>query len=191
MKSVTFRPFTEAALQASPNPRAIAEAFGRETGDVLALVQRHEGKIGSLLANAENGTFTLDGKVLRKELFNTTRDVPEGWAMGSFPKGSVFLNTVLTPSLEAEGFARELIRRAQQLRKEAGLRKHDVIVLGIEAPELASSISAFEKELCGRTGAASLHLGEITPGEKWTHRVTARIKGKDATIALKKATKHE
>ena len=45
----------------------------------------------------------------------------------------VVLDTTLTPSLEQEGFAREITRRVQALRKKAGLSRNDKIKLIIES----------------------------------------------------------
>ena len=45
----------------------------------------------------------------------------------------VVLDTTLTPSLEQEGFARELTRRVQALRKKAGLSRNDKVKLIIES----------------------------------------------------------
>lgn len=45
----------------------------------------------------------------------------------------VVLDTTLTPSLEQEGFAREITRRVQALRKKAGLKKNDRVKLVIES----------------------------------------------------------
>jgi isoleucyl-tRNA synthetase len=103
---------------------------------------------------------------------------------GHLPKGSVFLSTRLTPELEAEGFARELIRRAQQLRKEAGLQKNDRISLWIDAPELADAVKRFEKEIGERVGANSVTFGSVDSCDETS---STKIKGKHASLGLKKA----
>ncbi|MDE0573447.1 isoleucine--tRNA ligase [Demequina sp. B12] len=48
--------------------------------------------------------------------------------------GFVLLNTELTPELEAEGFARDLIRSVQDTRKAEGLQVSDRIVLSLTVP---------------------------------------------------------
>ena len=40
---------------------------------------------------------------------------------------NLFLETTLTPELEAEGFAREIVRRIQSMRKELDLDVEDMI----------------------------------------------------------------
>ena len=48
--------------------------------------------------------------------------------------GFVVLDTAVTPELEAEGTARDLVRAVQQARKDAGLQVSDRIALTITAP---------------------------------------------------------
>jgi len=52
-----------------------------------------------------------------------------------FKKGklNVTLNKELNPELEREGYTREVIRRIQDLRKKAGLKKQDKIILMIDS----------------------------------------------------------
>jgi isoleucyl-tRNA synthetase len=44
------------------------------------------------------------------------------------------VDTVLTPELEAEGWARETVNRIQNLRKDSGLEITDRISLWVQAP---------------------------------------------------------
>lgn len=56
-------------------------------------------------------------------------------AIGMLPRGGfVVLDTAVTPDLEAEGTARDLVRAVQQARKDAGLQVSDRIALTISAP---------------------------------------------------------
>lgn len=184
VKVVKQERFPDAHLRVEPNFKMLGKEFGQETGTIVEFVKKNSEKLGALLENAgQDGKIELDGKEFKREHFVVKRDVPEGWAMGTFSKGSVFLKTTLSPDLEAEGFARELIRRAQQLRKQAGLQKNDRISLFIDAPELASSVKAFEEEMKQRVGADSLVFGTCDGCDE---TFEAKIKGKKATLGLKK-----
>ena len=60
----------------------------------------------------------------------------EDSALGMLPRGGfVVLDTAVTPELEAEGAARDLVRAVQQARKDAGLQVSDRISLTITGPE--------------------------------------------------------
>ncbi|MEZ4869892.1 MAG: isoleucine--tRNA ligase [Caldilineaceae bacterium] len=54
----------------------------------------------------------------------------------------VAVTTELTPELEQEGYARELVRRIQQLRKDAGLEISDRITLYVSASPLTQGVLA-------------------------------------------------
>src|SRR5690606_17723324 len=54
-------------------------------------------------------------------------DAAEGWAAAEEGGYAALVDTRLTPELEAEGMARELVRRLQELRRTAGLDVSDRI----------------------------------------------------------------
>lgn len=88
----------------------------------------------------------------------------------------MLLDKVLTPELEAEGFARELIRSIQSVRKKAGLQVDDRIKLSISAvlePEYAEMV---ENETLATISAGNYAYDEIV-----------KVNGKDITISLEKA----
>ena len=62
--------------------------------------------------------------------------------VGGLTGGMVALDTTVTPDLEAEGRARDLIRLVQQARRAADLDVSDRIDLTIDAP--ADVVAAFE-----------------------------------------------
>jgi isoleucyl-tRNA synthetase len=57
------------------------------------------------------------------------------YAKATIQDVTLFLDTTITPALEAEGLARELIRRIQSMRKEVNLAVEDRIVteIGLDA----------------------------------------------------------
>ncbi|MDP4012631.1 MAG: isoleucine--tRNA ligase [Candidatus Nanoarchaeia archaeon] len=70
-------------------------------------------------------------------------------------KGDFFvkLDEKSTPELEQEGYAREVMRKVQALRKNAGLKKEDRIVLAIASKV---DLSKFELDIKNKVGAESL-----------------------------------
>ena len=76
--------------------------------------------------------------------------------------GLVVLDTVVTPELEREGIARDLVRQVQQARREAGFDVSDRISLVITAPQAVIDAFAAHRELVmGETlaTAAEAELG--------------------------------
>jgi len=68
------------------------------------------------------------------------------------------LDTVITPELEKEGQARELIREIQKMRKEAGLNPEDKIKLNI--PEESKDVyEDFQEEIKNITNVIDVSFG--------------------------------
>lgn len=68
---------------------------------------------------------------LTSEDFEVVEHEKEQFAKTTIKDIILFLDTTITPELEAEGLARELIRRIQSMRKEANLAVEDRIVTEI------------------------------------------------------------
>lgn len=88
---------------------------------------------------ADDGTVTAGGLQLVEgeyALETVAGASDDDTAIGMLPRGGfVVLDTAVTPELEAEGAARDLVRAVQQARKDAGLQVSDRISLTIAAPE--------------------------------------------------------
>jgi len=94
-------------------------------------------------------------------------------ADGSF----VILDTELTPELEAEGLARDVIRVVQDTRKAAGLEVSDRIELAIFGADTADvdAISGYIDTIAGETLAT-------------THSVSLLAQSIDSTPGAQRAT---
>jgi len=98
---------------------------------------------------------------------------------------SVGLDTNLTPGLEAEGYAREISRKVQAARKNAGLVKSDKIKLGLELPdELVKLVEVQLDFIKARTNSKELVVGEGQKGFK--HVSEEKIKGKVIGVLFSK-----
>lgn len=97
----------------------------------------------------------------------------------------VELDTALTPELEAEGMARDLVRFIQSLRKEAGLEVHNRIRLAItsESGLLNNAVTAYQQLIKGETLAETLDQIDLVGG----HSKQVKVGGHDVTITLKLA----
>lgn len=85
-----------------------------------------------------------------------TQDIA-GWEVASDGSITVALDITLTPELEREGLARELINRVQKHRKDMGLELSDRIVLHWEpVPGLEEVIREYGSYIAGEVLAVSL-----------------------------------
>ena len=73
--------------------------------------------------------------------------------------GFVVLDTAVTPELEAEGVARDLVRAVQQARRDAGLDVSDRIALSLVATaEVADAARTHADLICRETLATSFDV---------------------------------
>ncbi len=113
-----------------------------------------------------------------------------GYEEGSFKDIKVFVNKELDKELEAEGFAREIMRRVQSLRKKAKLEKNDAIELCIVADkEMEAMLARWKDEISLRVGAAKCDIcSDLECKIEGTSSVE-KIKGREVTVCFNRAKK--
>lgn len=78
-----------------------------------------------------------------------------------FSRGFVYVDVTLTADLEAEGYAREIIRRIQDMRKELDLRVEDSIraVVDIESKPILDLALTLKDYIAGEVRASDFQMG--------------------------------
>jgi len=88
----------------------------------------------------------------------TSEDIP-GWLVASEGKLTVALDVNITQELKEEGFAREIVNRIQNIRKDSGFDVTDKINIEIENhEEINSSVKHFGEYICSQTLAKSIQI---------------------------------
>jgi isoleucyl-tRNA synthetase len=109
----------------------------------------------------------------------------EGLAVASEKGVTVAVDLVLTPELAAEGLARDVIRRVQNLRKEADFNLDDRIVTTYQAEgELAEAIQTCHDLIAAETLSLTLRAG---PPEKGATVGEEQIGDHALTLGIHKA----
>jgi isoleucyl-tRNA synthetase len=107
---------------------------------------------------SEHGEVTAGGLLLQEGEFTleTVASGGAGSATGMLPGGGfVVLDTAVTPALEAEGVARDLVRAVQQARRDAGLDVSDRIALTVVAAAAAADAARTHADLIARETLAT------------------------------------
>jgi isoleucyl-tRNA synthetase len=95
----------------------------------------------------------------------------------------VILDLTITPELEAEGRARDLVRMIQQARKDAGLHVADRITLGLDVPsEFKSALATHGDFIAEQTLATSWKEGSAGSAQQ----VKQELDGAEFIIGLSK-----
>lgn len=115
----------ELGLEVIPDPGKIGPVFKKDAGKVIPALKEVDG-VALKKAFAEAGEYALtlaDGSTVTVTpgMANFKETLPEGTASAESDAGLIYVDANLTPELEAEGYAREVIRRLQDMRKELDL----------------------------------------------------------------------
>ncbi len=133
-------------------PAVVGPRLGKNTQKVIAAVKAGEWE--------QKGEVVLvAGEELQPGEYALRLVTTEGSASSPLPGGTgvVMLDTNVTPELEAEGMARDVVRAVQQARRDAGLNVSDRIILTLGADDaLAAQLAPHEALIAGETLATSV-----------------------------------
>ena len=156
--------------QIKPNFRTLGPKFGKQMKDIAAVINGFTQQ--DIQAFERQGTkeITLDGEKLTLTLDDveiTSQDI-EGWLVASSSTGLVVaLDATITDELRAEGIARELVNRIQNLRKDTGLEVTDRIRILLQQQDtLEKAVRANEAYIKAETLANEILFADTLQGEE-------------------------
>ncbi|HUG55982.1 MAG TPA: isoleucine--tRNA ligase [Candidatus Limnocylindrales bacterium] len=158
-----------------PDLKVLGPKLGKDLPRVRAALR--EGRYAR-----EDGTIVVEGLRLSPADVLVSHEGTEGHAVGRDAGAAVALETALTPDLEAEGLARELARRVNDLRKDAGLEIADRIELRY-AGDIAPTIERFADVVADETLATRIVAGLRGRGHRWS----GELNGVRTELELEKA----
>jgi isoleucyl-tRNA synthetase len=117
--------------QIKPDFKALGPKFGTKMKSVTAAIQLLKAKDINEIEQKGVLEISIEGEKLCLELSDvviSSQDI-EGWLVASEGPLTVALDATISPKLKAEGIARELVNRIQNLRKDSGFEVTDKIVI--------------------------------------------------------------
>ena len=139
------------------NFRTMGKKFGKDMKAVAAAVaEMTQEQIAEL---ETNGKLQLGSyEILSEDVEIISEDIP-GWLVGNDGNLTVALDITLTDELRAEGMARTLVNRIQNMRKKSGLEITDHIRVSIEPNEASTkAVEAFGDYIARQVLADDLKL---------------------------------
>ncbi|MGJ3234154.1 isoleucine--tRNA ligase [Marivirga sp.] len=147
-----------------PNFRKLGQHFGPKMKAVTQIInqwgqeeiaQIEQENAFEIEVDGEKHTLTLE------DVDITSQDIP-GWSVASEAGITVALDISMDDDLRREGFARDLVNRIQNLRKDKGLEVQDKIAVAVkQGNELVDTAILQNKDyICSETQAVSLDLAE-------------------------------
>ena len=154
-----------------PDNKALGPRFGARFPQVrAALAAQDPGEVAHSVQAGESLKLVVDGETVilePGEVLIQTQPV-EGLAVMADKLITVAVDAVLTPELRAEGLAREIVRRIQAMRKDAGFNIEDRITTYYQAEgPLASVIQQWKDYVSNETLSTRL-LQELPPEGAFT-----------------------
>ena len=151
--------------------RAFGQALAKADPAEFQAELEEEGKVNMEL-DGENVEIT-------PELVDVRIDAKEGFAVAMENNVFAILDTEITPELEKEGIAREIVSKIQQMRKQNNYEMMDNIAITLEADEdVMAAVEEHKEYIMKETLAQELAEGTVA--------AKVNINGHDTGIAVEK-----
>ena len=156
--------------QIKPNFRTLGPKFGKQMKDIAAVINDFTQQDIQTFERQGTKEITLAGQTLTLDLTDveiTSQDI-EGWLVASSSTGLVVaLDATITDELRAEGIARELVNRIQNIRKDTGLEVTDRICILLQQQDtLEQAVRANETYIKAETLANKILFADTLQGEE-------------------------
>ena len=133
--------------------KPLAAALGSLEQEKIAELE-NTGKLSLMIDGTEVEITSADVEII-------SEDMP-GWSVASEGRVTVALDVTVTEELRKEGVARELIKRIQNYRKEAGFEVTDRIQIVFEPNEKTDEVvEQFKDYIAGQVLATSISIGAV------------------------------
>jgi isoleucyl-tRNA synthetase len=163
VKEIQYLTDTEGFIskKIKPDYKALGKKLGPKMKAVAGAVAAFSQQDISIIEKQGYYDLTIDGEPVRigiDEVDITFEDIP-GWSVAGKGPLTIALDTTITPALEEEGIARELVNRIQKIRKEQGFELTDRIDVRLaESETLKSAIINFNTYICTEILADSFEI---------------------------------
>ncbi len=160
--------WSEARLELQPQFKVLGPAFKNKASAVAeALKQQDAQSVKSALAAGEcKYELEVSGEkfVITSDMVKVTQELPDQIIGAHFKGGLLYIDTELTPELRGEGFAREVVRRIQEMRKEMDLQVEDSIDTTVNiSSELAGLVENWHGYISKETRSKKLAITSDVP----------------------------
>lgn len=147
-----------------PNFKALGTRMGAKMKSVAAAIGAMAQHEISALEKENSYELIVDGTSIAISLQDVdiiAEDIP-GWSVANKDNLTVALDITVTPELQDEGIARELVNRIQKERKDNGLEVTDRILLTVESHDsIKNAIINFSSYICAEILADQIEIKPI------------------------------
>lgn len=134
-----------------PNFKTIGPKYGKQMKAISTLVQQFTAQDIAQIEQQKGWTGQIDGDTIELDLEDfeiQAQDIP-GWLVANENGLTVALDVTISADLKAEGLAREVVNRIQNLRKESAFDVTDRILVKIDTTAaIQEAITAHKDYIC-------------------------------------------
>jgi isoleucyl-tRNA synthetase len=145
-----------------PNFKTLGKKYGKLMKEIAVAFDNFTQKEISKIEKSKKYVFPLhNGENIELEYtdFEIITENMEGWLMANEGNLTVALDITITPELEYEGIARELVSRIQNIRKASGYEITDKILIQIEKnSKITVAVEKYAEYISSQTLANSIML---------------------------------
>ena len=171
-----------------PNNKVLGPRFGAQFPQVRTALSAADA--AAVVRQVQAGlpvALTVEGEAIElspEEVVIRTHPLA-GFAVATEHGVTVAIDTAITPDLRTEGLARELVRRIQVMRKDAGFNIEDrITTYGVAAGELLQAMTRWSDYIKAETLSLAL-VAAAPPAEAYTE--THTIDGMAITLGVQRS----
>jgi len=158
----------ELALTVVPNPNAIGKVYRQWSSKIAVLLKSRPAR--TIKEGVDKGEYSIgiEGQMVKilPNMVSFTSSLPPDITLIEFSQGKAYLDFEMTDDLMAEGFAREVTRRIQQMRKDMKLDVEEYINLEIGCSgNLEDYLTEWKSYLSRETRAMEMRFASPPKGD--------------------------
>jgi isoleucyl-tRNA synthetase len=139
-------------LEVRPNMEVIGPVFRQWASKIAALLQYQSAR--RIREGIERGEYELgiEGQQVKimPNMVSFAETLPRGVLQEEFSGGLIYLDTEITDEIMSEGFAKEIIRRIQEMRKEMDLEVEEPVIVKVRMGDELYDILETKRDYIGK-----------------------------------------
>ena len=184
VKQLEFKEKYDYEYEIKPNFKALAGLFGEKTAEAAEYVNKNKQELINSIKQGQEEIKILNEKVNAQEYLNIETSVKPPMYTSETPIGKVIIDATRTEELDTEGYARELVRRIQDMRKKNNFTKLEKIELEIKTDKTIKNLEKHEEYISFKVGAKKTTFKDEIQKLEYTEEF--KIKEKTINISFKK-----
>ena len=175
--------FDNVEIIIKPNYKTLGQEYGKLAPEIMKTISKEDSKVFYNKLMESGIKLKIKGKsvLIEQKHINVERNVKAPYVAGECSLCGVYIDTTRTKELDNEGYAREIMRRVQVMRKENGLEKKDMIKLVLPT-NVEEMLKQYEEEITRKCGAIQVIYSNVFP----EIRIEFKIKSLYVTIGIEK-----